>query len=237
MACDVVGALDDAVASAATEERLLRILVSRITAWQEFMRRGAQPIGAEAEIGLVGELIFLHSLVEAGVPTLAAINSWVGPLDQIQDFHIGTGAIEVKSTLATTGFVARIGALEQLDSSTRQPLYVAGVRLAQKATGASLPQIAEKLRSKFIGDAEAEQLFSERLLAAGYISSHANRYQRRFEMADIRLLEVTDNFPRLTRGNVPHGILKAMYDVDLDKTPNQNLTIQIVLNKMGTVST
>jgi hypothetical protein len=56
-------------------------------------------------------------------------------------------------------------------------------------------------------------------------------------MADIRLLEVTDNFPRLTRGNVPHGILKAMYDVDLDKTPNQNLTIQIVLNKMGTVST
>jgi hypothetical protein len=236
MACDVVGALDDAVAASADETKLLRVLTGRVGAWQEFMRKGTQVLGPEAEIGLIGELTLLRAIIDAGVPSTVAIESWVGPLDGIQDFKLGTGALEVKSTLSPSGFPAKIGSLEQLDDSTRQPLFVAGARLRQTTTGQNLPEIVEAMRLSILGDAESERLLTERLLAAGYIDAHADRYPRRFEPAGIRVVEVAKDFPRLTLGNVPAGIMRTMYEIDLDKAPGEDVGAKEALKKMGAIS-
>jgi len=126
MVCDVIGALDDSFAAGSDERKLLRAFVGRVAAWQEFMRKGAQTLSPEAEIGLFGELMVLQSILESGVAPSTALEGWVGPIEGLQDFTLGTGAIEVKATLSTKGFPARIGSLEQLDDSTRQPLFVAG---------------------------------------------------------------------------------------------------------------
>ena len=58
------------------------------------------------------------------------LDAWQGPLNGLQDFFIGTGAIEVKATIAPQGFPAKISSLDQLDETQRQPLFLAGVRLA-----------------------------------------------------------------------------------------------------------
>ena len=235
MACDVVGALDDSVAAGSDESKLLRVFISRVGAWQEFMRKGSQALSPEAEVGLIGELTLLQAIIEAGVVPATAIESWVGPLDGIHDFEIGAGALEVKATLSAAGFPARIGSLEQLDDSTRQPIFVAGARLRQSESGQNLPGIVEAMRQAIKGDAEAERLLSERLLAAGYIDSHADRYPRRFEQAGTRVVEVTGNFPRMTAGSVPAGIMKAMYEIDLDKAPGDNVGAEGALKKLGAI--
>jgi hypothetical protein len=235
MACDVVGALDDSVAAGSDEGKLLRIFIGRVGAWQEFMRKGTQTLSPEAEIGLIGELTLLRVIIEAGVAPASAIKSWVGPLDGIQDFEIGTGALEVKATLSAAGFPARIGSLEQLDDSTRQPLFVAGARLRQTESGQNLPGFVETMRQAIKADAEAQRLFSERLLAAGYIDSHADRYSRKFEQAGTRVVEVSGNFPRMTSGTVPAGIMKAMYEIDLDKAPGDNVGAEGALKRLGAI--
>lgn len=235
MACDVIGALDDAVAASADEAKLLRVLTGRVGAWQEFMRKGTQVLSPEAEIGLIGELTLLRDIIDAGVPSALAIESWVGPLDGIQDFELGTGALEVKTTLSSAGFPAKIGSLEQLDDSTRQPLFVAGARLRQTESGQNLPGIIHAMRLAIRGDAEAERLLTERLLAAGYIDAHSERYPRRFELAGTRVIEVTKDFPRLTSGYVPAGIMKAMYEIDLDKAPGENVGAEGALKKLGAI--
>jgi hypothetical protein len=235
MACDVVGALDDAVAASADEAILLRVLTGRVGAWQEFMRKGAQALSPEAEIGLIGELTLLRAIIDAGVPPTLAIESWVGPLDGIQDFELGTGALEVKATLSAAGFLAKIGSLEQLDDATRQPLFVAGARLRQTARGENLPEIVEAMQLALTGDAESSGLLTERLLAAGYIDSHADRYPRRFEKTETRVVEISNDFPRLTSGNVPAGIRKVMYEIDLDKAPGENVGIEAALKKLGVI--
>lgn len=235
MACDVVGALDDAVAAGTDETKLLRVLTGRVGAWQEFMRKGTQVLSPEAEIGLIGELTLLRAIIDAGVSSALAIESWVGPLDGIQDFELGTGALEVKSTLSAAGFPAKIGSLEQLDDSTRQPLFVAGARLRQTDSGQNLPAIVDAMRLTIKGEAEAERLLAERLLAAGYIDAHADHYPRRFEQAGTRVVEVADGFPRLTSGNVPAGIMKAMYEIDLDKVPGDNVGAEGALRKLGAI--
>lgn len=231
MVCDVVGAMDAEVAGG--EERLLRVFFGRIRAWQEFMRKGAQALGAEAEIGLIGELLFLHTMVEAGVPAPLVLESWAGPLDGIQDFEIGTGAVEVKATVSSSGFLAKIGSLEQLDDSLRQPLFIAGVRLSQTESGRNLPEFVEDIRLALNGEPEAERLYAERLLAAGYFDVHADRYPRRFALAGMRVIEVVEGFPRIVSGMVPDGVKRAFYEIDLDRVLGENVGSVVALKKLG----
>ena len=235
MSCDVIGALDDAVAAGADEAQLARVCIGRVGAWQEFMRKGTQALSPEAEIGLVGELALLGAIISAGVTAAHAIESWVGPLDKIQDFEIGTGAVEVKATLSAKGFPAKIGALEQLDDAIRQPLFVSGVRFRQVESGQNLPELVAAMRAAIQDDAEAARLLSERLLAAGYIDAHEGRYPRRFALDEIRVIKVGEDFPRLTPGNVPSGILRAMYEIDLDKAPGDNVGVDAALKLLGAI--
>jgi hypothetical protein len=231
MACDVAGALD--AEPGAPEPRALRVFLGRVRAWQEFMRKGAQPLGPEAEVGLVGELLTLSGLIEAGVPADTVCAAWLGPLDGLRDFEIGTGGVEVKSSLSAVGFPARIGSLEQLDDSVRQPLFVVGVRLRQVPEGESLPGLIESIRDIVRGDAEAERLLSERLVAAGYFDAHSNKYTRQFVGAGTRVVEVAEGFPRLTPGRVPAGVSRASYEIDLDRVPGVGVSIEEMLRKLG----
>lgn len=233
MVSDVVNALGDE--PGADDRRLLRVFLGRIRAWQEFMRKGAQALSPEAEIGLIGELALLRAIIVAGVPQLQAIESWVGPLDGVQDFELGTGALEVKTTISATAFPAKISSLEQLDDSTRQPLFLAGARLRQTETGQDLPGFVAAMRCAIKGEAEAERLLSERLLAAGYLDAHADRYPRRFALSGTRVLEVADGFPRLTSGTVPAGILRAMYEIDLENALGRNVGIEGALKRLGVI--
>lgn len=231
MVGDVVGVLD--VEADSGDERLLTIFLGRVRAWQEFMRRGAQGLEPEAEIGLIGELSFLVCMVEAGIPTSLAVESWVGPLDGIQDFEVGTGAVEVKATVSTGGFPAKISSLEQLDDSIRQPLFIAGIRLTQTASGQNLPEFVARVRQLLIGGTGAEQLFSDRLLTAGYFDAHVGRYPRRFSLAEMRIIEVCDGFPRLIQSTVPMGIRRAKYEIDIDRILGESLEPETVFKKLG----
>lgn len=233
MVADVAHAM--AIQPDADEKRLSNVFLGRIRAWQEFMRKGAQALSPESEIGLVGELTLLRAIIDAGAPVAPTIESWVGPLDGLQDFEIGTGAFEVKTTLSAAGFPAKIGALEQLDNSARQPLFLAGIRLRQTETGLSLPERVAEMLDVAAGEAEAMRLLSERLLAAGYFDAHADLYVRRFTLVDTLVIEVKEGFPRLTPGSVPLGITKATYEIDLDKAAGQSISTAYALNKLGVI--
>ena len=65
MVCDIAGTMDAVAASG--EESVLRAMLSRIRAWQEFMRRTPRGAFPEAEVGLAGELAFLELLLDAGM--------------------------------------------------------------------------------------------------------------------------------------------------------------------------
>ena len=217
------------------EARLARVCIGRVGAWQEFMRKGMQALSPEAEIGLVGELVILGTIISAGVAVAQAIESWVGPFDGIQDFEVGTGALEVKATLSARGFPAKIGSIEQLDDSVRQPLFVAGARFRQVESGQNLPELIAAMRATIQGNAVAARLLSERLLAAGYIDSHEGRYPRKFLLNDIRVVKVGEGFPRLTRGTAPAGITRAMYEIDLDKVPGDNVGVDVALKQLRAI--
>jgi hypothetical protein len=233
MACDVSNALDEAVATAIPEERLLQVFITRVRAWQEFMRKGSHTLSAEAEIGLVGELSALLEITDTGISPDVVITGWLGPLDGIQDFELGTGALEVKSTLSATGFPARIQSLQQLDNSVRQPLFVVGKRLKQGEVGLALPDYVQKAREVVADDPVAAAALDSKLVAAGYCDGHAAHYSRRFTLVETVILEVDHDFPCLTMGRVSAGVLNAIYDINLEQVTGSRLDMAAALRKMG----
>jgi len=121
----------------------------------------------------------------------------------------------------------------QFANGLRQPLFLAGIRLRQISSGKSLSDFVSDLRQSITANAEAERLLSERLIAAGFFAAHADLYPRRFEVTNARVVEVTEEFPKLTLGRVPQGISKAMYEIDLDRVPGVNFGTSEALKKLG----
>ena len=78
-------------------------------------------------------------------------------------------------------------------------------------------------------------LLGERLIAAGYFDAHADRYVRRFALADTRVVEVKEAFPRLTPGSVPLGVTRATYEIDLDKAAGPSIPAADALKRLGAI--
>jgi hypothetical protein len=231
MAADIVDAL--ATDGSTDESRLASLFVGRIRAWQAFMRKGNQPLGAEAEVGLVGELFVLKEILASGLPASLSLEGWLGPFGGAQDFQYGHGALESKATVSPVGFIARIDSLQQLDDTLRSPIYITAVRLKIAESGCNLPELVAATQLSIAEDPEARQMLEERLLAAGYRHAHAESYLRRFLLSECSAILVGDEFPRLATGNVPVGVVWATYEINLDAAPGVRVDIGRALTNMG----
>jgi hypothetical protein len=234
MADDVVSTLERLRGD--DDEKLFQVFLARITGWQDFMRRsGDGLLSPEAEVGLFGEIGFLCDLMRAGLLSTTAAEAWKGPLDGLQDFALGSGAIEVKSTVSPRGFPGTVGSLEQLDDSLTRPLFLVGVRLALDVSGRTLPELIDELRDLLRAEPAALAVFDNRLLHAGFLDATAERYTRRFSRAGDRMLCVTGSFTRLTRANVAIEIRTVRYEIDLDLIPTGDVRLVDALRQLGVI--
>uniref|UniRef100_A0A831XLR8 PD-(D/E)XK motif protein n=1 Tax=Geobacter metallireducens TaxID=28232 RepID=A0A831XLR8_GEOME len=232
MAEDIVATI---IASGpADDERLLAVFLGRVRAWQSFMERDSEGIlGAEAEVGLHGELVVLKSILAAGVNVEVAVQAWCGPLDGLHDFRFPAGAIEVKATTSTGTFPATVSSLEQLDESMVNELFLAGVRLRTGPDGKSLAHRAEEIRHHLHDNPVTLAAFETRLLHAGFFPALAARYPRRFSHIQTTIHHVSNGFPRLTHASVPVAVRKARYEIDLDLAASADLPLISVLKTIG----
>ena len=219
-----------------TDYGLFNAFITRIRAWQEFMKRdGDGLLGPEAEIGLFGELELLLDIMSTGVSHLNMVNAWQGPMGGLHDFVFDTGAMEVKTTMSPNGFPANIGSLEQLDNSHVCPLYLVGIRLSSNPSGKTLPEQIGALRDLMRDDPVALAILNSRLIHGGFIDAVADHYFRRFIRTDRRILEISTEFPRLTRENVAIPIGKVCYEIDLDLVNTVDIKLDYALKQLGVI--
>ena len=232
MAEDLVSLLDNW--QGVPEEAMLRHFLKRIRAWQDFMNRHRESVlSAEAEQGLFGELVMLDRMTETSLPRQDVVDSWQGPNDGLQDFILGNGGIEVKTTLASGGFPVTVSSLDQLDDTLRQPLFVSATRLTLHGSGLTLPEMAGVVRERFGDDPQVLETFDIRLMQAGLLASALDRYTRRFRPVSSTILRVRGEFPRLTRANVPPLVRRARYEIDLELAAAEEVELPQALKIIG----
>ena len=208
--------------------------LSRIRAWQDFMKKDQAPkLSGHAETGLYGELMMLRQLMRAGLPPGTVVKGWLGPEDGIHDLRLFAGAIEVKTALVKGTFPAHIGSLQQLDLSLVSPIYLSAIRLLIDDSGETLTDLVKSVRGDALVDAQALSLLNLKLLQAGYLDGVAASYTRRFTAFEMRMLEIDSDFPALTEGNVPSGVISAQYQIDIDQCPGPSRELDYVIQHLG----
>lgn len=170
----------------------------------------------EVIIGLLGELVILEQL-SAFLP--GAVTSWMGPLDQRQDFRSGSRAIEVKSSLRSDAKRVTIHGPDQMSPPRGGELYLAHVRL-ERAEGGSIT-VAGLCRA-IIGHGTDGSRLSERLAALGCTDPEAEEWNTpECELEGVDFYLVAPGFPRIAAdqfisGRFPDGIDALSYRIDLD---------------------
>ena len=200
------------VAPCLSDSTAIAAFLARLQGWQKFLERGGEGLSSEAQRGLWGELFFLRQhlwpLLEQD-----AVDLWRGPFNSPQDFRGDALAVEVK-TITPTASAAKINSEWQLDDMGLSRLFLFCLRLQEEENGESLPQIIESLCDRC--DEARRKRLDELLLEAGYFHAHAPAYaSRRFSPVNQLLFDVRDGFPRLTSTQIPSGVSRIFYNIDL----------------------
>ena len=212
--CSDIVAETRGVASAAA---LAPAIVERLERWRHLLEPDPAGLGEGRLRGLIAELLVLEHLLSSGEPPHDAVAAWVGPLGSRQDFALSTAQrIEVKAVAPNRSSV-EINGLAQLDSDFGpiELLVVTLLATAPQTEGAfTAADLVARLRGRLAGDFAATEEFSLRLARAGW-HDHPAHSTYAVRLIRIDSYDVSDDFPTLTRHNVPAGVESATYRISL----------------------
>lgn len=179
-----------------------------------------------AEIGLVGELLYLNSLIQTLGPG-PAIAAWRGPDAAEHDFVFDDLAVEVKTT-SHEARKHRIATIWQLDAVPNVPLYLLSVQVTGGTSGAgfTLSDLVQAVRSDASGYVVP---FDEKMALQGWTEDQADMYRTLWRLrSSPHAYRVTPDFPSLTPSALqPHVDLKLIsevsYVVDVSHLPPSQL--------------
>lgn len=188
--------------------------------WKVFFSSGRIPVLTASEAqGLYGELLFLKELLQRFGSN--AVNTWYGEKNT-HDFYIRQHAVEVKTSDKQAPYYAHINSEYQLDDSdVNGRLYLKMYALRSDGSGGQrLPTLIKTVRELLQSDAVDLNIFDEKLKAVGYLDAAADYYSNGYTVRDTYLFEISLDFPRLIKEDIPKGIYHIEYDVSVSEGMN-----------------
>lgn len=196
----------------------LAVALAHIKRWKVFMAgRRSRLLSTEEIIGLFGELLFLRSLYQSYLDEKSAMSAWCGPDRSHQDFIFGNTAVEVKCLSGRERSTVRISSEDQLEALCDN-LFLMVYRISDMPdsdNALSLNGLVHLIESELTNEMAIADL-SRRLVAYGYIEMR--EYDKpKFLVTSQHVYRVADGFPRLLRSELPDGIVRLSYEIELEK--------------------
>ena len=196
----------------------LSVTLTHIKRWKMFMSgRKSRILSAEEIRGLFAELQFLRFLYQGVLSKKATVESWVGPEGSHQDFIFGNTAVEIKSVSGRERSTVRISSEDQLETLCDE-LYLVIFRLnaiPESGQAMSLNMLVHLIEEELNEASTVEELL-RRLAVYGYVDI-AEYDTPEFVVATQHVYFVEKDFPRLIRSRMPDGIVRAAYEIELEK--------------------
>lgn len=195
-------------------------LSDRYFSWKKLFRPHAGAMSDTEIVGLLGELLFMdeHMIPEWGVPT--ALNSWTGPEKTHKDFSTDNVWYEIK-TINSGKNTVKISSLEQLDSDIEGYLVVYDLeKMSPAFNGLKLNQLVQKLLHK-MGVAYREEFITKLSLYNYDFSPNYDNFV--YSVVGYSTYEIKGDFPRLSRKDIPTGIDKVQYEINLSEIEDYKL--------------
>ena len=209
MCRDLLTAAEDA----RDESDALKNFWQRYKHWQNlFAAAQSDLLSEERQRGLIGELLFLRGQIIDGRPLKESVAGWTGALKEHQDFSYGALWYEIKAVMEQAEKV-RISSIEQLSLERVGELVI--YRLTKTADdGFTLNSLVNELSELLTQNPAAAQRFEVLLFQTGYVTREEYDEQI-YSVAEVMNFTVDENFPRLTKNNLPPAIVEASYSLNL----------------------
>ena len=159
---------------------------------------------------------FLRSYVVPGLTGAPALAAWIGPDAAPQDFVSASVAVEVKTTTVDKGNgLAHTPTCDKLSVTGLQDLYLLHVMLSEVPDGGTtLGELIELIRDDSLGgDTALVETFDIKLLEAGFVDAHSDRYSADYFVSSCSCFRVKEGFPRIDRADVSSGVVGARYSI------------------------
>ena len=197
----------------------------------------AEPQGLDvtAQIGLYGELRFLHDHVISSLGPEREVKSWTGPAGAPQDFQCGALAIDVKTT-AADHLLLRISNALQLDDSTIDALYLMHLAVDRRNSfGQTLVELVELIKTGIASDVSASEMFSTRLLQAGIMI-----FTRNFTVVLAMSIDRSDFTGSAmvflaSCCTVPNGLRDIRYSIELSAIDSYGVPVKQIVDSLTEV--
>ncbi len=202
------------VADITREPELIKLLLLRLEKWSLlFEKMGQQGLSNEAQRALYGELYFLRKFLCNVLKPDYCINSWKGVEKSVQDFQFADWAVEIKTTHGKNQQKLHISSERQLDNSLIPRIFLIHYSLEVRQNhGESLNDLVDNLFEILSDSPTANNLFSLKLLEAGYFNNHRYLYaETGYSIRQENIYRITDDFPKITEAQIPSGVGDVRY--------------------------
>lgn len=210
--CTFCEDLFDATKNITVDAFAYRILTERYLSWKKLFRPHTISMSESEIIGLLGELLFMDDIMipKWGIPT--SISSWTGPEKTHKDFSTENIWYEIK-TINSGKNTVKISSLEQLDSNIEGYLVVYSLeKMSSSFNGLKLNKQVQKILNT-IGTTFREEFITKLSLYDYDFSPEYDNYV--YSLKKCTTFVVKDNFPRLSRKDIPGEIDKVQYEIIL----------------------
>lgn len=186
--------------------------------WHNFFKKKWEAkLSEEEEAGLFGELYYINKWLEyfPTAPPLI-INDWKGPLRFRIDFVRKKSGIEIKTLSPKIRDEVKISSEKQLElNPVINELFLYVLKIEKNDTvGSTLENIAKSIEEKLIKKAPSLAVkFRETLLLNNIkVEEYNSNY---FFIHEEIAYEVRKNFPRIESQQLPRGVSRISYSLDL----------------------
>lgn len=221
--------LIDASSNAKTEKAMIFLMESRLKRWQNLLKKSRNldfPI--EKQMGLYTELYCLKNILAINIGVSKAVDCWVGPEADKQDFLLDNCAIEVKSHRTSKGEKIEITSKEQLDSD-KNYLYLIKYAITESDSGFSIADLANDIKNDLrnIREFKKVDLLEYKLTEYGYIPIiHKAELLNSFIIDNVKVYHVNDTFPKLISKSIPSQITTVKYQIDLSVCQDWEIEVE-----------
>ena len=189
---------------------LFNDVLKTIQGWSEFLKPKGGALTHSELIGFWGECyVVSHMMPTHQIEDV--MRYWVGPEGAKKDITFNTMALEVKTTAASGAREISISSLDQLDQTTDK-LYLILLQLnpSQENIGMTLHNLYTDLRKKSSVNFSTLALFMRKTQE---MIDRASKEQlsEHFLLSDFSIYDICKDFPKITRENVPEGVIDARY--------------------------